>query len=445
MTQTSRPWSGTITGDAGPYTDAQWQKLYQAIIGYGAGRANSGVFLMSGTAPNDGLKVQAQAGPTTSIDVLLGAALVQGIAYLSDATVAFVIAANSSGNPRIDTVILQADYALQTIRLAVLQGTPAATPASPSLTQTANTLWEIPIADIAVANGFTSIANTAITQRQEWVNAPPRVSLDSVLNNSAITLNTGDVVIIDTSADRAATTTTTRDNKKVMGVWQGKTAAGGTGRVLRVGIGYVKTDSAVTRGDLLMTSTTAAAATKPATSEAVSNGILGRALETTSGSGLALAYIDARSINDLDVVIFQDQKTSGTGGGTTVATTWTARTLNTEVLDTGNIAALVGTTQFTLPAGIYSAQWISAFGANVTGGRTRLRDVTNSITLVQGPNINNNSNPSGLARFVLTGSVTIELQYWANAAVANGLGLAATTGEVEIYSSIMITRHGETG
>jgi len=63
--------------------------------------------------------------PQTSVDVLLGAALVQGIAYLSTATVALTVAANGAGNPRIDTVILRADYALQTIRLVLKQGTAA--------------------------------------------------------------------------------------------------------------------------------------------------------------------------------------------------------------------------------------------------------------------------------------------------------------------------------
>lgn len=441
--ETSRPWNGTVTGDAGPYSDAQWQKLYQAIIGYGAGRANNGVFLMSGTAPNDGLKVQAQAGPTTSVDVLAGAALIQGIAYLSDATVAFTIAANASGNPRIDTVIVRADYALQTVRLAVLQGTAAASPVAPTLTQSAAVMWEIPIADIAVANGFTSIANTAITQRQEWVNAPPGIFLDGVLNNSAITLNTGDVVIVDTSADRAATTTTTRDNKRVLGIWQGKTAAAGTGRVLKAGIGYVRTDAAVTRGDLLTTSTTAGAATTNALPTL--NGVLGRTLETTSGSGLALALIEPHVVADVDFVVIQDQKSSGTAAQTLTVTTWNTRNLNTEVVDTGNIAT-VGTSpaaanQFSLLRGRYTVTGFAASGANLTGHRVRLRDITNGVTLVFGNNATNNSIAPIAGEFELTGTTVIELQHYP--AVGGAGGSAATTGEVEVYSELLITRHGE--
>lgn len=293
MAEISRPWNGTVTGDAGPYSDANWQQLYRAIIGFGAARNNNGVFLMSGTEPNDGLKVQAQAGPTTSVDVLIGAALVQGIAYFNTATTAFTPAANASGNPRIDTIILRADYALQTVRLAILQGTPAVTPAAPSLTQSAGVMWEIPIADLALANGFTSIAQSAISPRQDWVNAPPAVYSDHVLNNSGVTLNDGDVVIWDSTADRSVTTTTTAESDAIAGVWRGQTATGSYGRLQTKGIGYVNANAAITRGQLLVTSTTAKKAGVLATFRTQ----FARALETTAGSGLVLCEIDARLLS----------------------------------------------------------------------------------------------------------------------------------------------------
>jgi hypothetical protein len=290
MTEISRPWQSTTPGDAGPYSAGQWQTLYQNIIGLGASRANVGVFLGSGTQPNDGLKVQAKAIPTTSIDVLAGAALVQGIAYINSATVSFVIAANGSGNPRIDTVVLQADYALQTVRLAVLQGTAAGSPVPPTLTQTANVLWEIPLADIAVANGFATITNANITIRREWVNAPSGVYLDSVLNNSGVTLEDGDVVIWDSTADRAITLTTTAEDKLLAGVWRGRTAAAGYGRVQVRGIGYVNGDAAITRGARLVSSATTSKA--GATTGFSVGADLGLALETTAGASYLLAYIN---------------------------------------------------------------------------------------------------------------------------------------------------------
>lgn len=295
MAQISRPWQGTSPGDAGPYSAADWNQLYEYVLGVGAARPNVGVILGSGTQPTDALKVQAKSAPTTAIDVLAGSALVQGIGYINTATVSFTIAANASGNPRIDTVVLRADYALQTVRLAVLQGTPAASPSVPTLTQSANVLWEIPLADIAVANAFVTITNANITPRAEVANAASVVYLDNVLNNSGIILNDGDVVVWDASADRAVITTTTSDDVLLAGVWRGRTANGSYGRVQQQGIGYVNANAAITRGSILVTSATAKQAA--ALSSFSVGAELGRALETTSGSGFVLASINVRKVS----------------------------------------------------------------------------------------------------------------------------------------------------
>lgn len=290
MTELSRPWQSTTPGDAGPYSASNWQQLYRSALGLGASRANVGVLLGTGTQPSDPLRVQAKSVPTTSIDVLPGSALIQGVAYINTAIVSFVIAANSSGNPRIDTVVLQADYALQTVRLAVKQGTPAVSPSAPALTQSTNVLWEIPLADVAVANAFVSITNANITPRYEWANAADGVYLDSIFNNSGSTLEDGDVVIWDTSADRAVTITTTFDDPLLAGVWRGRTANGGYGRLQIRGVGYVNASAAITRGSKLVASAT----TKRAAAQLLVSlgGTLGLALETTSGSGFVLTSID---------------------------------------------------------------------------------------------------------------------------------------------------------
>lgn len=442
MTQKSIPWNGVITGDAGPYTDAEWQELWRNIIGWGGSRANVGPILSSGDQPFNGLRVQGQSPATSSVDVLRGAALVQGIAFISDSTESFAVAANASGNPRIDTIVVRADYALQTARLTLIQGTPAASPSPPSLTQIASVMWDIPLADIAVANGFTTLSTSNITPRHEWVNAPPGVYLDNVLNNSGGTLQDGDVVVVDTSADRAAKTTTTADDKTLLGVWRGRTANGSYGRVQTLGIGYVRTTAATTRGAILTTSTTAGAAVPLASTGGAANASLGRALETTSGSGFVLTLISPHVVNDIDFVIVQDQKNSGTAGGNLTASAWTTHVLNTEVVDTGGLAS-VGSNQVTLQPGKWSAEWVMASGGNVGTTRTRLRDVTNNVTLGQSAN-GQNTFYGGVAEFVLTAAAAIELQYYTSSSLGNGLGLALSSGDVEVYASIKFTRHAET-
>lgn len=303
MTEISRPWNGTTVGDAGPYSDQDWHELYRSIIGWGGNRANSGVFLSSGIQPDDGLRVEEQSPAAQGVTILSGAALIQGIAYINDADENLTIAANGAGNPRIDTVVLQADYALQTVRLVVKQGAAAASPSRPTLTQTPNVMWEIPLADVAVANGFATIVQANITQRQEWVNAPPGVYLDSVLNNSGGELTDGDVVVWDNTADRAVTTTTTMNDPNTAGVWSGgSTPDGSYGRVLVNGIGLIRATTAVTRGDRLSTSTTAGSAIVNA---GLSRRYLAQALETTSGAGLALAYIQSQTENETEMQFVQ--------------------------------------------------------------------------------------------------------------------------------------------
>lgn len=444
MSETSRPWQGTSPGDAGPYSAAHWQTIWQNIIGWGGLRANVGVFLGSGTQPNEGLRVQAQNPASTSIDVLTGAALVQGIAYMNTATVAFAIAANSSGNDRIDTVVVQADYALQTARLAVLQGTPAASPSPPSLTQSANTLWEIPVADIAVANGFTSITQANITSRREWVNAPPGVYLDNILNNSGGTLADGDVVIWDSSADRAVTTTTTQDNRLLAGVWRGRTANGSYGRVQKSGVGYLQATAAITRGDTLRTSTTAKKATNSA-----GQTLLARALETTSGSGLVLATIETLPIY-IPYAILQHVETQGTNGGGTTANAWTTRPLNTEVADVDGLVTISGN-QFTPIAGIYKIRMEGFILGTTASFRHRLRNITAGSTPSGGVSPNGRLGNGGTFGadigplelvFTANGTDAYAIQYYVTVATATtGLGIAMNVAsETEVYMTVVLEK-----
>lgn len=447
MTQDSRPWNGTVTGDAGPYSDADWQELYQHIIGWGGRRSNVGVFLGSGAQPDDGLRVQPASPPDTTINVGRGAALVQGLAYINTAMVTFTIAANSSGNPRIDTVIVRADYALQTARLAVLQGTPAASPSPPSLTQNAGVMWDIPLADIAVANGFVSISNSNITPRHEWVNAPPAVYLDDVQNNSGGELNTGDVVIWDSSANRAVTTTTLLNDPRIVGTWVGRTANGNYGRVLRTGIGYVKTNAAVTRGALLTTNSTVKEAVASTTVN--SDRALARALETTSGAGLALCFVQGQGGGNRAVVV--DQKATNTAGGASAAAAWTTRVLNTELSDPDGLVTVAGN-QITPIAGTYRANIVSPFVSGGAGAvvRLRLRNVTAGTIVKVGPNcslaqVNGVGGIAVLTEAIFTanGTDAYDVQYYlaAGARATDGLGIAVNEATVvETYTVVDLER-----
>lgn len=119
---------------------------------------------------NEFAVAQRAAGANMSVDVATGQARIQGIVGVSSTLKNQGIAANATGNPRIDRVILRADFTAKVIELDVLTGTPAAVPVEPALTQN-SAIWEIALARIAVAAGAVSIVTANITD-ERTINTP---------------------------------------------------------------------------------------------------------------------------------------------------------------------------------------------------------------------------------------------------------------------------------
>lgn len=171
MTELSTVWDGILTGDAAavaPYSASEWAARQKLLQGQGTVFPNYGVLVGTGDGTYPALSVQAKSPASTQIEIEIGAALVAGYLYQNTAALSFTVGANASGNARVDTVILRVDFVAQTVRGVVKQGTPAASPVAPTMQQDA-TYWEIPLADIAVANGFVTLAQSTITQRQRAV------------------------------------------------------------------------------------------------------------------------------------------------------------------------------------------------------------------------------------------------------------------------------------
>lgn len=285
-----------MTGDAtrAPYSAAEWAEGWRSFFGVGAQRANAGIVLNSGAenAQLGGLQVTENSPASASILVNIGRALVQGTGYVNNSALTLSIAANASGNPRIDTIVLRKSSSAATVRAAVLQGTPGASPVPPTLTQTDNVTWEIPLADVAVANGFVSISNANITPRWIATSMADAIYLNRLRNNSGAVRQSGDAVIFDTSADRAVATTLLANHNQPAGVMVGRHAAADLNSdVLNQGIGYVRTTAAVARGDYAGLSTTAGSLLGTSTQRLVNS--VAMMLETTTGAGLGLAYVDA--------------------------------------------------------------------------------------------------------------------------------------------------------
>jgi hypothetical protein len=116
------------------------------------------------------LEVTESTPNAMTVDVAIGTAWIQGYYYKNTAIVPLAISAADATNPRIDRIILRlnADDAVRSIVLAILAGTPAASPTAPALqtNYTGTGIYEISLAQVLVAANETEITNTEITDER---------------------------------------------------------------------------------------------------------------------------------------------------------------------------------------------------------------------------------------------------------------------------------------
>ena len=170
----SFPWS--IQGQSHPATVAR--NAQAAMLGAPAAAVSPAVQILTaggshGVVSAGDLAVSQNGTPNMSVNVAAGRAFIRGTetaslnqgvySFFNDGVVNLSIGAADPTNPRRDLIIAQvrdANYSGAAIdaRLAVVAGTPAASPADP--TPPANALV---LARVAVAAGATSITNANIT------------------------------------------------------------------------------------------------------------------------------------------------------------------------------------------------------------------------------------------------------------------------------------------
>ena len=171
-------------------------------------------------------------------------------------------------------------------------------------------------------------------------------------------------------------------------------------------------------------------------------------IESTSGG---IKYPDGTTQASHAVAMISYEISGGTSDGTTAATTWTTRPVNTEVTDASSIVS-ISSNQFTLAAGTYLIRGFQTFAGS--GGtqlqfRGRIRNVTDSTTVgtsmtcrahIAGGESTTQQCPIEVY-FTITSTKTFELQYWAQSALANGLGISnVDSGENEKYVSLTIEK-----
>lgn len=142
------------TAGGGGVTDARYEALIGSVLP--SGLIGSPALSSLVYADSSGRQVKVQPSR---------AAMVRGFRWESDgAGITRSIAANASGNPRIDLAVLRLNRNDFTVTFQVIQGAPAASPVAPAVTQNTGStgVWELPLAAITVANNAATLAAATV-------------------------------------------------------------------------------------------------------------------------------------------------------------------------------------------------------------------------------------------------------------------------------------------
>jgi hypothetical protein len=155
MAETYHPFDA---GAGANIVEAQWRAMARHWVHGGSGVLATELNKLSTIGDSTGMQVKVDTGR----------AWVAGHFYENDAQRTLAIEANSSGNPRIDRVVVRADFTANTITATIIKGTPAGSPTAPAITQSTS-VWDIPLAQVAVANGAVTIAAGNVTDERMLV------------------------------------------------------------------------------------------------------------------------------------------------------------------------------------------------------------------------------------------------------------------------------------
>ena len=147
----------------GFFNSVDGDRKYNAddISSYFVKLISNGVF----ATPSTCMKVNAKSGMTVTVNAGFGFINAKYIQNTSDYDITLDTA--DTTNPRIDRVVIGLNTANRAITIYVLKGTAAATPEAPALTRT-STIYELCLADIAVAANATAITQADITDRRGY-------------------------------------------------------------------------------------------------------------------------------------------------------------------------------------------------------------------------------------------------------------------------------------
>jgi hypothetical protein len=171
------------TGAGASITEAQFQVYLRNIIGDGV----SGV---------GGLLV-CSAGSGMASNVATGSGFLTGLYYNNDATKAVTHGTSDPTNDRIDLIVAHLNLTASTDAAGVtaksgaaiiLAGTPAGSPAAPTVTQNSN-MWEIALYQVRVHHGDAAASSFTYTDARSFAHAdiPSGTISTAMLQANAVT------------------------------------------------------------------------------------------------------------------------------------------------------------------------------------------------------------------------------------------------------------------
>ncbi len=143
---------------SGFFNSSDGDRVYDAtdFAAYFGSLVSNGVFYASAT------NLQATPGNGLAVSVAAGSAWINGYRYENTDDLNLPLTTANGSNPRIDRIVVRLSQVSRSIQLAVVDGTPAATPSAPALTRTSD-VYELGIADVLIPAAATSIATNNIT------------------------------------------------------------------------------------------------------------------------------------------------------------------------------------------------------------------------------------------------------------------------------------------
>lgn len=146
------------TGAGASMYEAQWSKMMRTVFKDGIVNGLMNELLVYGDSTGMQVKVKTGGG------------WIKGHYYENDAEETIAVAAANATYARWDYVALEVDWTKNDNQMSVVvvQGTPAASPALPSLTQTTSK-WQIPLAKVVVGAGVTTITAGNVTDLRPFL------------------------------------------------------------------------------------------------------------------------------------------------------------------------------------------------------------------------------------------------------------------------------------